>query len=776
MLTHDFVPQRIRVRFLLTLLFIICCCGMATAQQRRNPPVRAQKPVSAGATPTFETLLAADSYKIYGEVRGVGQLIRSNTVNELLEPVMKLTAPPKEFKTLTKWLNVHADAVMTSRMLVAAWPTAQNVPSLLVAIEFSSPEEAAKFEPQLNDFLPRILPTQTPEATPNEGAAENREKTKPPPPAPAYFLKRTGDLVLITPTPLVLKNLRPAGSKALSDDNNFRIARDRFSSESIFVFVDYKSIAKEQQERTKQYEETASPQESNVTTEPNAEPSPEPTPEGTPVQTETPEPGTPTPPVEEIRVPNDTSNQGEQKPSPGPDPITLAMNALTSSIFSLPGKMPDAFGIALALDDAALEARVLLIQAPGEKSDAVPFLPILIPGPPIAPSSPTILPADTELFVVMSLDLAQMYAAMSKPERPQTQAVIGQVVKGSEQESPFASIERTAGIKIKEDLLPLLGNEVVLSMPVTQPTPGKTPDSKDEKPTTPAETPTPVIALSLRDKEGMRNLLPKMIDSMLFKGAHSLAQVDRRGDTEIFTYAKALSYAFVGDFLILSGDAKSTAHVVESYLRSETLSSDLTFKNYTRWQPRQLQGQVYVSPALMDSYKTWAQEPSEQLSDQVREFLSRLTVVPQPITYSLSNDGLGVLHEVHIPKNLVLMAVVAMSAESNPPPMLANERSALSAIYAIAQAETEFRKGKGGGNYATLDQLLEDKEYLRRMIENNGYRIELTVSGTRFEVSAVPIEYGKTGRVSYFVDESRVVRAGDHGGGPATIADKPIIQ
>ena len=56
-------------------------------------------------------------------------------------------------------------------MMIAAWPTAKNVPNVLVAIEFDTPEEAAKFEPQLNDVLRKVLPpTATP--TPSPQGAE----------------------------------------------------------------------------------------------------------------------------------------------------------------------------------------------------------------------------------------------------------------------------------------------------------------------------------------------------------------------------------------------------------------------------------------------------------------------------------------------------------------------------------------------------------------------------------------------------------------------------
>ena len=135
------------------------------AQRRRSTTAAPQNPVAQKVTPpepvpTFDALLAADSYKIYGEVRGVGQLIRSSGVKDLLDPVMKLAAPPKEFKTIVKWLNTHADAVMTSRLMFAAWPAQAKLPKFLCAIEFPSAEEAQKFEPQLREFLPSVVPNQ----------------------------------------------------------------------------------------------------------------------------------------------------------------------------------------------------------------------------------------------------------------------------------------------------------------------------------------------------------------------------------------------------------------------------------------------------------------------------------------------------------------------------------------------------------------------------------------------------------------------------------------
>ncbi|PWT93635.1 MAG: hypothetical protein C5B55_04150 [Blastocatellia bacterium] len=748
----------------LAILLAVCPSSTATAQQRRPTVSRPAKNTTPTTAPTFETLLAKDSYKIYGEIRGVGQLIQSNSVSELLEPVIKLAAPPKEFTTLLKWLHSHADAVMTSRMLVATSPTTKNVPDMLVAIEFGSPEDATRFEPQLNDFLPRVLPTPTPNPSPTKSSPiVDRQKSTPP--SPNYYVQRAGSLIFITSTPLVLKNLRPTGSKLLTEDANFRVAHDRFTSEPVFVFVDLTSIQKEEEEQRKEAERAVKKREAELTVAEAAVPqsSPEASPDtgGEFTTTET------------------------KKETLAPDILGQITDIFGSQVFSESTKWPEALGIAVALDNESLDARVLLVNSPGEKSDPVPFMPILIPGPAITPESPSILPADTELLVTMSLDMALVYAGLNKPTAASGEPVIGQPVKETNDSPRFASLEKKLGINIKNDLLPLLGNEVVFSMPITlQPSPSP---SLEPAPEVSAETkkqvetkqpfsgPTPVIALALRDKEGMHRLLPKIIDSLGFQGASAFGQAEKRGDSEIVSYGNAFAYAFVGDFLVVSTDVASTRHVVDSYLKGETLSSDQSFRNYTRWQPRQLQGQVYISPALMESYKTWAREPSQLISEQTREFFSRLTFISQPVTYALSNDGLGTLHEVHIPKNLVLMAIAGMSGESNPPPMVANERSAMSALYMIASAEAEFKSSKGNGQYCTLDQLMTEKDYIKKIIENNGYKIELTVTdNNHFEVSAVPVEYGKTGRMSYYVDETNVVRSADHAGGPATVADRPV--
>jgi hypothetical protein len=765
------------------VILLLLSTLLATAQQKRQTPAKPQSKAPAAApapAPTFDTLLPADCYVIYGEVRGAGQLIRSPAVNELLEPVLKLTGPPKEFKSIVKFLNAHSEELMTSRLFVATWPTNSNVPDVMIAIEFASAEEAIKFANPLNEFLPTILDPHTPPKT----ASQSNNAPAPKPTAPSrstFHVQRLGSLVVFSPRPWTMKQLKPAGSRLLAEDVNFRAARNRFNSEPVFVFVDVKTMNREQEERRKHYEQMDREAEDirRAAAKAKAE-KPEAEQKSEPPETE----ATPAPElVAELQMPPAFDSESA-KETPTPDPISNALSAVSNSFFGGESNGPEGVGIALSYEGDSFDLRALFINAPGEKSDAVPFWPRMIPGAPIAPESPNVLPANTELFVTMSLDLPQIYATMSKPTPPSELTTLrGQNVAlhNVEFEPPFAALEQRLQINIKDDLLPLLGSEVAVALPmhnlnlpglpgmmVPRPAP-KNDDTKAE-----AVEATPIILISVKDKEQVRALMPKLIDSLGFKGASSFAQTERREDTELVSYMNLFAYAFVGNFLVISGDAATTRRVVDSYLKHETLATDSHFKNYTRWQPRQLHGQIYISPSLMESFKTAATIPDRKLSEQARTFLTGPGIMAQPVTYSLSNEGFGPLHELHLPKSLLLMAVATFSAELNPAPAVQNERMAIGLMYHIASAQETYKVKAGNGSLGTLEQLIAADLIPKEAIEKSGYRFDVTVSGDKFELSAVPTEYGKTGTMSLFTDQTRVLRGGDRNGAAATSSDPPL--
>jgi len=759
------------------VLLMLVLTAPVVAQQKRPTPKPQPRATPA---PSFETLVPADSYKIYGEVRGVGQVIRSNALTDLLEPVLKLSAPPKEFKTVVKWLNAHSEDVMTSRLLLATWPTgsAQQVPQTLIAIEFATTEEATKFAGTLNEFLPTIVPPPPPpEVSPKSTEGPNTtDKPKPAaPPEPGFHLQRLGSLIIITPRPWTMKQLKPAGSKLLAEDANFRAAHNRFSTDPLFLYIDTKTIEKEDADREKQFEEQrrlaeeqAKRKQDEAKTEPKEADEPE-------------EPGfLPEKQVEPQVSATIEAVTSEGTKVPGSDLVSMALIDIGSSFFQGETHWPDSIAFALSFEGDSFDLRALLVNQGGEKADALPFAPMLITGPALSPEASNIFPADTEILVTMSLDLPQIYAAMSKPQPKQTYTTShGSTVEVKEvvPVSPFAAIEERLKIKLKDDLLPLLGSEIALRLPTNganmMALPGLiigAPGAATEKQSNNA---APVVAIAVKDKDGLRALMPKLLDNFGFKGASSLMQTERREDTELVSFANLFSYAFIGNFIVISTDAASTRYVVDSYLKHETLSSDIQFKNSTRWQPRPLQGQLYISPALMEGYKTWAQQSSTMVTDQVRAFLTRASTVAQPITYSLSNEGLGPLHELHIPRNLILMAVAGISGEINPPPLVQNERMAIGMMYTIVHAEDEYKK-KNGGAYGTLEELMAADMVPKDTFEKSGYRFDLTVSGDKFEVSATPLEYGKSGRLSLFLDQTQVLRGGDKSGASASASDPPI--
>ena len=119
------------------------------------------------------------------------------------------------------------------------------------------------------------------------------------------------------------------------------------------------------------------------------------------------------------------------------------------------------------------------------------------------------------------------------------------------------------------------------------------------------------------------------------------------------------------------------------------------------------------------------------------------------------------------------MAVAGISGEVNPPPTIQNERMAIGMMYTIMHAESEYQK-KNAGAYGTLEELITADMVPKDNIEKSGYKFELTVSGDKFQVSAVPAEYGKTGRLSLFLDHTNILRGGDKSGIAASASDPPI--
>jgi hypothetical protein len=92
----------------------------------------------------------------------------------------------------------------------------------------------------------------------------------------------------------------------------------------------------------------------------------------------------------------------------------------------------------------------------------------------------------------------------------------------------------------------------------------------------------------------------------------------------------------------------------------------------------------------------------------------------------------------------------------------------------VHSAEASYQATTGNDNFGSLDQLISANLLSKEMLEKYGYRIEVQASGKKFEATAVPTEYGVTGTLSFFIDDSGELRGGDHGGGPASVTDERV--
>lgn len=816
-----------------TIAFTLAAALLITpaVAQRPAPPAKATPPPAAAPRapePTFDNLLGADRYKLYGEVRNIGQLMSTGGMGEIVDPILKLASPPPEFGSIIQFLKKNTEALATARLLFATWPARADVPTAFVAIEFATNEEAAKFAPKLETFLPTVLPPvpdPTPQTTADTGPSQPKAASlKQTPEAPArketvaaaatapavvpakpaehlpFVISHTGNLVLISDKSFKFEKLHPIGSKSLFEDQNFRIAHDRFSTEPIFLFFNVAleekrkpATEKQQQEvqvqaevearKEAEKEEALKPEERTSSNVRVADiPSIQPTPTLGTVN------------EDEAAVVARTDNKPEAAPKPTKEQQAQASasNQIGHMLDSLgygEPQWPEAVGLALVLDNQDYVLKALLIDAPDAKRLPLPFVPQLISGPAYTSEAPSVLPDDTEVFVTASIDFLQTYEGMRKAAETRAKAAVKQLPAGGKEPEldTYAEFEKKAGFKIKDDLLPAFGNEIALagslkslqgagfnigatspSRPATEK--GAGPDDKDKK----GGDTFPMLLLAVRDRDAARRLMPHVLDGLGFGEANVLAQVERREDTELVNYAGIFAYAFVGNFVVIS-EAATVRRVIDANIKRQTLSSNNAFRTSRRWEPDRTLGQIYISPALMEAYHDEIGKQAN-MDPAMRDFLLGLNPTATALTYAMSNDGLGTQHEIHLPKNLILTMVAGISSVTKNPPPEMNESIATGILGMIAGTEKTYQAGPGKGKYGTVDELIQAKLLNREFMDKYGYNFEVTVLADDFQAVATPREYGKTGKRSFFIDKSGVVRGDDHGGGPATAADKPVQE
>lgn len=109
-----------------------------------------------------------------------------------------------------------------------------------------------------------------------------------------------------------------------------------------------------------------------------------------------------------------------------------------------------------------------------------------------------------------------------------------------------------------------------------------------------------------------------------------------------------------------------------------------------------------------------------------------------------------------------------------------NEAGAILTLRTLFSSEATYQATTGNGNYGTIAELRKEKliDYVLAEGHRYGYlfrvrqeKISSESPQASFEIVAVPREYGRTGKRSFYVDESGVIRYTDKKGAEANRDD-----
>lgn len=793
---------------------------------------------------SFEEILAGDAYTVYAELRRVGTLSRMEDVKTAVASLRLLGGEEaRPLTDFYDFVAGNAEVLGESRMVLAFMPARKGVPLGVAAVELESPEAAVAFEPKLRRILGEQVREvrKAMESQPGAQAPHGAQRgQKPPPPRKVpgsdFAIRRAGRWLVTSDGPFRLKQIRAAeGEPSLADSTRFQTVRSRFANASLFVYVDTDVAQRAWALQMQTIEESnrevgsvgpgdesratavivmspgevaegkvpAAPPGADATpdpaaspeptAEPTVEPSPEPTPEPSP------EEGGQTQPTVVAVEAGDGQGEGEGEtmaPPPEPTAEDRAVRGLSRIMqnlgFGVP-RIPGAVALGVGLERGALAIRLAVENTPDGTIALIPFLPNIVSGPPVTGGTAEVAPADSELFVAGSLDWTHIYnstlgAASVNPAGLMAAAGMGgEDEEGGKREpeptadETIAAVEKLFGFKFKEDLLPSLGNEVALSMPLDQNDfvlggmrvraeegGGKERDAE----------PGPVFIASLNDPAKMREILPRVFVALGFVSPGAPQVPEKREGVEIRTLGASdgISYAVVDSFLLV-GELSAVRHCVDSYSSRRTLGTSNEYRDATSWQAKQKLVQLFVSDAIVRRMVDGARTRSSGSTDAaVRALLAQLEAAEYaPASYEATNEGDVVVHEMRLPLSLIRSYGMAIAVGIKDAPVISGENSAVQILHQLAAAQHSYKQEKKKERFGTLEELraegVLEKDFL---VGETEYKYELNAGADKFEIAATPRNYGKTGRRSFLIDENLDVRGADHKGERATSDDPKV--
>ena len=817
---EEFMKRSQSAKQFLTLLLVFLLGLAPLARQARastDRPFNQNEADEEGVT--FDNLLQTSSYSIYIEARNIGQHARSGGFSELIEPLLPIVNQlPKEVDALARFIVTNADVLSRSRLMIATQPAKTSLPSLLIALELASADAAQELEGKIQELIVSLF---APALAVKSGSGKNTGSVssdqQPDMPSP-FVIKRAGRVLAFSPTPFTFKGLKTEGEKPISDDPNFRTAHDRFYSEALFLYYDIALATRVTRERIEALEKDM---ESGYSTRTKIQPPPEPASPEPPLV----ESSTPTPQAEDgaqAKTGSDKRVAGARTDAPSKSAASTVKAASAAKAAPAPSKparaaasrkrragergvessvpprpampqesqpgnsdqlgfflrtvltggmakesSPDAAALALTLESDSLILRGLMITPQGASIGPIPFVSLLESGPAQTSDAANYLPADTDIFATASLDLPRLYdtvLTMFGPNEASRSAEVKRI-SASGFESKVAAFEKANGFKIRDEIESTLGNEVAVGLPARYL--AGTPVGRVSLNSQTSESGL-VFLISVRNKESLRSKLRPVLEAIGLKSPNEKGLVEKYSDIEISSYSQ-VSLAFINNYLVIGNNAATVRRVIDARAKNETLATSRDFHNYMQWQPRETLAQVYVSGAVLKGLFRNPKAQDDRLDDEGRQFLARFSFEPEPITYVAASEGSGALYELRIPKNLLMRVFAEIAVDELRGRAPRNEMIVRSMLNSLGELEKAYKTEHA--RYGTLEDL-EEFQFAKAYMEKSGYKFDLIVSGDRYEATATPVEYGKSGRLSFYTDQSGVVREGDHGGKPATVADK----
>jgi hypothetical protein len=446
-----------------------------------------------------------------------------------------------------------------------------------------------------------------------------------------------------------------------------------------------------------------------------------------------------------------------------PDPL----DSLLGLIVSGDAPSPEGVAVALSLESDALVVRALLVGPPGAGVGPLPFLSAPVTGPPVSSEAANYLPADTGIYAMASLDWGQLYDRATHPSPTSRGALKEKAAQAASFETRRLAFEKANGVRLIDLLSAALGNEIALSVPPSylSSTPLWHIPNK-------GRAAVPLMLVAVRDREALAPRLPALLELLGVKLATTKSTTEKAGDVEISNHGN-LAYAFVNNYLMMAANAATIRQALEARAGHKTLAESRDFQSYTGWHPQTTVTLIYVSAGVLKGLLPDKSVASEMADEATREFLARYHFEPEPVTYAASAEGVGAHYELRLPRRLLMRFFSVIAATEIATRIPRNEMMARSFLSSLKEHEKAHKAQHG--RFGSLDELAELSS-MKDLLKQMGYKLEVTASGGGYEATATPLEYNNTGRLSFYTDQSGVVRAGDHQGGPASSADKPITD